>query len=126
MEDSQVYLGNDIVYLPNFKNSLTEEFIHKVYSQNEIDYCVQFKEPLQHYASTWAAKEAIYKMLKQINPSIIISWKNIEILRAKIGGIPTLNLKHDTMIFSEPVSLTLTHDGDYVWACAGCIRVKDI
>jgi holo-[acyl-carrier protein] synthase len=106
-------LGNDVVYLPNFILSCSEEFKQKVYTQNELDYCNSFDQPLLRYASTWAAKEAVYKAIKQLD-NTLFGWKSIEILRAKIAGKPQVILHQHPKKFS--ISLTISHDEDYVWA----------
>lgn len=108
-------IGNDVVFIPNFKQSFTPLFKKKVYTDKEIAYCAQFDDSLLRYASTWAAKEAVYKAIKQIE-SKPISFKKIEILREKIGGKPSVNLPK--LYFDFKISLSLTHDGDYVWAVA--------
>lgn len=108
-------VGNDLVFIPGFQHSLNELFIKKVYTPGEITYCELFADSMLRYASTWAAKEAVYKAAKQIDPATL-GWKNIEISRAKIGGQPNVTLH------SRPeglkISLTISHDGDYVWAVA--------
>ena len=60
-----IVVGNDLVFIPGFSDSLNELFKKKVFTANEIVYCEQFEQPLLRYASTWAAKEAVYKALKQ-------------------------------------------------------------
>ena len=108
-------VGNDIVFLPNFKNSLTPEFKNKVYTPNELVYCDQFADSMLRYASTWAAKEAVYKALKQLSAATL-GWNKIEITREKIAGKPGVVLhqyQHQLQI-----SITIAHDNDYVWAIA--------
>jgi holo-[acyl-carrier protein] synthase len=65
------------------------------------------------YASTWAAKEAVYKAVKQLSVAVL-GWNKIEIVRQKVAGKP------DVILHQYPdqykISLTITHDGDYVWA----------
>ncbi|WEK20735.1 MAG: holo-ACP synthase [Candidatus Pedobacter colombiensis] len=109
-------VGNDLVFIPDFKQSLTPLFKSKAYTPNEIAYCDLFDNSLLRYASTWAAKEAVYKAVKQLDQSPL-SWKKIEILREKIGGRPDVIFHHKP---ANPfqVSLTLSHDGDYAWAIA--------
>ncbi|TAE41527.1 MAG: holo-ACP synthase [Sphingobacteriales bacterium] len=111
--DKNFAIGNDLVYLPNFETSFTPAFIAKVYTQPELAYCQQFSQPLLRYASTWAAKEAVYKALKQLGTAIA-GWQNIEILRNKIAGQPTVVLHQYPNKFD--ISLSISHDGDYVWA----------
>lgn len=108
-------VGNDLVYLPDFKLSFNNLFKKKVYTSKEIEYCDQFDQPILRYASTWAAKEAIYKGIKQLQ-NCSISFKKIEILRVKAGGQPVVNLPET--IVNKNVALSITHDGDYVWAIA--------
>jgi holo-[acyl-carrier protein] synthase len=107
--------GNDLVFLPDFKKSFTEAFKNKVYTLNEIAYCDQFENPLLRYASTWAAKEAVYKAIKQIDPAAL-GPKKIEILRDKPAGRPEVTLHRDSAKFD--IALSISHDGDYAWAIA--------
>lgn len=114
-----IKLGNDIVYVPSFKESLNESFIRRVYTQEEKHYCEQFNDPVLRYASTFAAKEAVYKAVKQWDERLLLPWKKISISRAKVAGIPTVELtkkKYEALTFS----LSISHDGDYVWAVAIC------
>ena len=113
--DKNFAVGNDLVYLPDFKISLTDLFKKKVYMPAEIAYCDQFDDSALRYASTWAAKEAVYKAVKQLNPKPT-GWKKIEITREKIGGIPHVTLHQYPG--SYKISLSISHDGDYIWAIA--------
>ena len=113
--DKDFAIGNDIVFLPDFTASFNPLFQKKVYSQNEIDYCEQFQESILRYASTWAAKEAVYKAVKQM-VSTPLPFKKIEIIREKIAGKPSVKLP--SHLNSLPISLTISHDGDYIWAIA--------
>src|SRR5688500_17429158 len=86
-------LGNDIIFLPNFAASFTADFKRKVYSDEEVLYCESFSVPLLRYASTFAAKEAVYKAAKQLAPSTpLLPWKRLEVLRDKPAGAPHINL----------------------------------
>ena len=108
-------VGNDIVFIPDFDKALNPLFKKKVYTVAEIAYCEQFDNKLLRYASTWAAKEAVYKAVKQLN-SAALPWKKIEINRDKIAGKPSVTLHNNQEALS--ISLSLSHDGDYVWAVA--------
>lgn len=110
------YVGNDIIFLRNFQDSLTRPFIKKVYTQNEIDYCESFSLPLLRYASTFAAKEAVFKGLKQYDHSMVIPWRSIEVIRNTPAGKPTIVLPPE--LDKLNISLSITHDGEYVWAIA--------
>ena len=77
-------VGNDLVHIENFKVLLCDLFKKKVYTPAEIAYCESFSDSLQRYASTWAAKEAVFKAIKQLDSSPL-GWKKIEIIRNKYG-----------------------------------------
>lgn len=108
-------VGNDLVFIPDFSLSFSELFKEKVYTLNEIEYCERFDDPILRYASTWAAKEAVYKAVKQLYDQPL-PFKIIEITRSKIAGPPQVNLPQH---FSDlEISLSITHDGDYAFAIA--------
>lgn len=108
-------VGNDLVHIENFKLSLSDLFKNKVYTPAEIAYCESFTDSLQRYASTWAAKEAVYKAIKQLDSSSL-GWKKIEISRAKKAGMPTVVLPDHLKKYE--LSLTISHDAEYAWALA--------
>lgn len=115
-------VGNDLVFIPDFKISLTGLFKQKVYTSGEIAYCDLFDDALLRYASTWAAKEAVYKAVKQLDPAPV-SWKKIEIKREKPSGKPQVVFHSDPDRYQ--VSLSLSHDGEYVWAVA-LVQIADL
>ena len=77
-------LGIDILEIKRF-DSLNKNrgsrFLLNNYSKKEIDYCFSFKNPALHLAGTFAAKEAVFKVLGQND--ILLSL--IEIRRNKSG-----------------------------------------
>ena len=113
--NEKIAIGNDLVYMPDFEKSCTDLFKKKVYTSAEIAYCDRFADALLRYASTWAAKEAVYKAVKQLDPSVL-GWAGIEILRERIGGKPEVILHKDRDRFR--ISVSISHDGDYAWAVA--------
>ncbi len=113
--DQKFAVGNDLVFLPDFTASFNDLFKKRIYTQEEITYCDQFDDAMLRYASTWAAKEAVYKAIKQIDTSSI-PFKKIEILREKPQGRPHVILHKNPNKFN--ISLTISHDGEYIWALA--------
>jgi len=113
--DKNFAVGNDIVFIPDFSLSLTPLFKNKVYTPAEIAYCDQFDHSVLRYASTWAAKEAVYKAVKQLH-SAALPWHKIEISRDKIAGKPQVSLHTGQAPIS--ISLSIAHDGEYAWAVA--------
>jgi len=113
--DQNFAVGNDLVFLPDFTASFNDLFKKKIYTVNETAYCDQFDNAMLRYASTWAAKEAVYKAIKQIDESSF-PLKKIEILREKPQSRPHVILHKNPNRFN--ISLTISHDGDYIWALA--------
>ncbi|WP_411274606.1 holo-ACP synthase [Daejeonella sp.] len=115
-------VGNDLVFIPDFLKSFTELFKGKVFTLKEIEYCERFDDPKLRYASTWAAKESVYKGIKQLYDRPL-AFKNIEIKRSKIAGIPRVSLPeyYDNL----EISLSITHDGEYTFAIAIVQRKYD-
>lgn len=111
-----IFVGNDVVCLSNFLFACTPQFIKKVFTSQELAYCQQFDKPLLRYASTWAAKEAVYKALKQADGDLKLWWKDIEITRENIAGKPTVSVHKPTK--AAHISLSISHDADVVWAVA--------
>lgn len=109
-------VGNDVVALSSFQVSCTPQFIRRVYTRAELDYCAQFSDPMLRYASTWAAKEAVYKALKQIDGSLRLWWRDIEIIRDKPSGMPRVHIQK--VPFQIEYSLSISHDAGVVWAVA--------
>lgn len=115
-------IGNDVVHLPTFLQSCTQHFISRVYTNKELEYCAKFVDVYLRYASTWAAKEAAYKAMKQVDENVKLWWRDIEIVRAKPGSKPTINIKKIKIPLE--FSLSISHDKNYVWALAICLFQK--
>ena len=116
-------IGNDLVYLPSFYKTLNPLFINKVYTEKEKVYAESFKTPALRYASTFCAKEAVYKALKQYAPDAKIGFKAIEIIRDKPSGTPHCYVDHRAFTHIN-ISLSITHDGDYVWSIVLLHKMK--
>jgi holo-[acyl-carrier protein] synthase len=59
-------IGVDIVAIARIENMIAqygEHFLHKVFTNGEIEYCRRMPRPALHFAGRWAAKEAFYKAL---------------------------------------------------------------
>lgn len=93
------------------------EFMEKVFSKNEIDYCSKNTHPAEHYAARFAAKEAF---LKAIGSGLGISYdlKQIEVVHND-NGAPELILHGEFENLRSnwnKVYLSLTHTDSV--ACA--------
>ena len=64
-------LGTDIVECLRIAQMIErhgELFLTRVYTPLEIQYCSARKAATQHYAGRWAAKEAVLKAIKGLDP----------------------------------------------------------
>ena len=68
-------IGIDLVEIKRFKQlsfSENQSYYKKNFSDDEIDYCMKFKEPYKHFAGKFALKEALIKSIdKKISLSEI-------------------------------------------------------
>ena len=80
-------IGTDIVNIKRMEKSLKKygkSFKKRIFSENEINYCENKKNPSSFYAKRFAAKEALSKALGTgIKGNLI--FKDIEILNNKKG-----------------------------------------
>ncbi len=117
-EESPDYkIGNDLVFLPDFNTMLNEAFINRVYTDVEKEYANQFTTPSLRFASTFSVKESIYKAVKQVYPTETLAFNKIEITRDRAAGKPSCRILYPHLQHLD-LSISITHDGDYVWTVA--------
>ena len=61
-------IGIDIVEICRFKKikyNARPSFYKKLFKQNEIDYCLKFKNPYEHFAGKFALKESVKKSINE-------------------------------------------------------------
>ena len=83
----QSAIGIDIVEIKRLQKVSRrwgKPFLNKVYTQRELDYSKQKRFPYQHLAARFAAKEAIFKALGEVETNFV-GWKNVEILNDPNG-----------------------------------------
>jgi len=86
----QIKVGTDIIEVSRIQESIEnigENFINKIFTQEEINYCKNTKKLMyQHYAARFAAKEAAFKAISTLlEDKYSISWKNAQILNDDNG-----------------------------------------
>ena len=109
-------LGIDLVKINRIKDIIEkwdEKFTTKLFTLQEIKYCSRHKIPYLHYASTFAAKEALIKAHGRGN----LRFKEIELIRENTGK-PFIKLHGSALQIMNKkninnISVSLTHDGDY-------------
>lgn len=113
--------GTDIIEIYRVKESiedLGENFINKIYTKKEIEYCESKRNAkYQHYAARFAAKEAIFKAVsKLLNDKYEISWQNAEIINLE-DGKPIVNFINTNINEKiEDIDISISHSKEYAVA----------
>jgi holo-[acyl-carrier protein] synthase len=109
--------GVDIIEVQRIKESIAkygEQFLHRIYSKEEIEYCSQ--KPLHqqhlHYAARFAAKEALAKALGT-GIGDTISFKEVSIMKDEKGKPYIIGVRQQSPTWLNDViihcSLSHTH-----------------
>ncbi|MDT3696942.1 MAG: holo-ACP synthase [Ignavibacterium sp.] len=120
-------IGIDIIEIDRIKDSVNkfgDIFLNKIYTQNEINYCLAKFNKYQHLAARFAAKEAIYKALSGTWDKVA-SWKNIEITNEQ-NGLPVVKFfgkLKDYLSNDKEIKISISHSDNYV-ACVALIYMK--
>ena len=116
-------IGVDLVECARIQHSIDrfgERFLHRVFTEGEIEYSMSMKFPARHLAARFAAKEAVSKAFGT-GIGKAMGWRNIDI-RKKPSGEPFL-------VFSGPAEelakqrglatalVTLSHTEHHAMAC---------
>ena len=116
---SEWNIGVDIVEIARFQQldySSNKQFYKRVFTPNEIKYCLSFSSPAPHFAANFAGKEAVYKA---VNMFCDVKLHKIEILR-DTNGSPYVNmhLSHEETTTPLQVKVSLSHSLSYAIAFA--------
>ena len=119
----KVKCGTDIIEVNRIQESiesLGENFLNRVFTENEIEYCNNKKVmKYQHFAARFAAKEAIFKAISDLlDDKYEISWKNVEIINDKKGR-PQVNFIGKSFDNITSIDVSLSHLKGY--AIANCV-----
>jgi holo-[acyl-carrier protein] synthase len=121
-------IGIDIIEIDRIRESVEkfgDHFLNKIYTQQELDYCLKKKYKYQHLAARFAAKEAVYKALAT-GWDADVSWQNIEISNEP-NGMPIVTLQGKLKKFlskGKELKISMSHSRDYV-ACMAIIYKSD-
>lgn len=102
-----VGIGTDIVECLRIAQMIErhgEEFLTRVYTPQEIDYCRRRKAATQHYAGRWAAKEAVLKTLGT-GWAKGIAWTDIEVCN-QLSGQPKIVLSGGAAEIARQLGIT--------------------
>jgi len=120
---SVIGIGVDLVEVARIQHSVDrfgEKFLHRVFTDGEIEYSMSMKFPARHLAARFAGKEAVSKAFGT-GIGKAMGWRNIDIQK-KSSGEPFL-------VFSGPAQelatkrgvasalITLSHTEHHAVAC---------
>jgi holo-[acyl-carrier protein] synthase len=122
-------IGVDLVSIPRMRAMIErwqDRFLRRVFTEREIAYCQDRRDPAPHFAARFAAKEAGLKALGT-GLQLGVHWRELEVRRER-SEAPTLVLtgkSKEIGLFKggSRMLLSLTHEGDY--ALAQAILVGD-
>jgi len=110
-------IGIDLVKIERMKEAHEKwgmKFFERVFTPNEIEYCLQKKVPYPSLAVRFAAKEAL---IKAIGSEIAVNMKNIEIISHE-SGRPSIIVKEEVKVFFKAKKIkhchiSLSHEREY-------------
>jgi len=115
-------IGIDIIEINRIRRVLEKNpaFQQKVFSEQEIQYCVSKADPSMSFAARFAAKEAFMKALGT-GWNHEVSWVEIETVINK-NGSPSLSITGKTRMTLTARNITschlsLSHEKEYSVAC---------
>ena len=101
-----------------------DSFLNKIYTRNELDYCLAKFNKYQHLAARFAAKEAIYKALVS-GWEKDATWKSMEIINEP-NGLPVVKFYGKLKKFisdDKDIKISISHSDHYV-SCVAIIYKK--
>jgi len=102
-----------------------EQFLHRVYSLKEIQYCQTCSASLQQFAAHWAAKEAVLKSLG-MRRFRGLQWRDIEIQPISAGQFRVRchgGMKEMVADLGvDKILVSLAHSRNYATAVAVSLR----
>ena len=123
-------IGIDIVEIKRLEKVSRKwggSFLNKVYTKRELNYAHERRFPYQHLAARFAAKEAIFKALGEVETDFV-GWKNVEIVNDATGK-PVVHWHGDAEKARKKrgirsVVVSLSHTENYAVASAMLVFKK--
>lgn len=117
-----VGIGVDLVQIERIRRLMErwhDRFLQRVFTPDEIAYALGRRDPAEHLAARFAAKEATLKALGT-GLTMGVRWREMEVRRAR-GERPTLVISGRTAAVGaargvRALHVSLAHDGDYAMA----------
>jgi holo-[acyl-carrier protein] synthase len=106
-------IGADIEEVKRFQKYVkNKERLERLFSEDEISYCLSKKNPAQNLAARFCAKEAVWKALVNENKKITV----IDIsIKNNSYGAPEIYVKNKKR---KDIKVSLSHTKEYAMAMA--------
>ena len=115
-----IFVGTDIISIPRIKKTINsshgDKFMHRIFTEDEINYCNNKANPIIHLAGRFAAKEAVTKAILSSEIIDSINMKSIEIISGK-NHKPEVNLQLSSK-FKIQCKVSISHTDEYAIAFA--------
>ena len=111
-------IGTDICMISRMKRAVANDyFVRRVFAEEEISYAMSKSEPARHFASSFAAKEALAKAsgLGMFGMGLTGAW----VRRTERGPVMMMSGETKSKLSETGTDrcwLSLTHEGDYARA----------
>lgn len=123
-----VGIGCDLIEVERIRGVLErhgERFLHRVFTEEERNYCSKLGHPHKHYAARWAAKEAVSKAFTTgIGPQL--EWTSVSVYHgARNEPLVRLDGKAQALLAqvgASGVLLSLSHTETHALAVAALVR----
>ena len=111
----KISVGVDLVSIRRIEKMFYrwgERFLRRVYSDDEIDYCLTRARPASSLAARFAAKEAFFKAVSRRGEGLV-GHRGIEVVVGS-DGIPGIRSYGEAAraLGDRTVSLSISHDED--------------
>lgn len=120
MENIKIGIGTDIEEIRRFEGKTREDdgnFLYKIYTDSELDYCFKTQNYAQKLCARFCAKEAVVKALSEFGITDVY-YSDIEVLN-KENGLPYVILKKYPDLI---IKISLSHCKTYATANALIIK----
>lgn len=115
-----ILLGADVEEIRRFSKLYYTEnkgFYSKIFTKQEIGYCLSHKDPYPHFAVRFAAKEAVFKAL---SGKIDLKMNDIQVENDR-GGRPGIRIlakhkKTKDFLMQYNISISLSHTDSTAFA----------
>lgn len=124
-------LGIDLVEVERVRRAIERQgdrFLKRIFTEEELEYCLRMKHPHKHFAARFSAKEAVSKAFTT-GIGANLGWKSVSIYKGERDE-PLVRLDEKGRLLLERVGgsrvvVSLTHTEAHAMAVAAILVDKD-